>query len=174
MVWMDVTEDSVDAIIERCRGLRIGEKEYKDMVRMLMAETLSDIPSPKVVKLIEMLISAEAKQIYLNEVKNYLLVHDEDLYKRYAGMFLDNPGVFEAFGVRGKEREPVVEDGPKMFKSLRPELTSLGSKRKPKTLKKAIRRESRMSAYRKMVREKSASIEYKKKVDAMYRKARKE
>ncbi|AFN82801.1 hypothetical protein EROM_040320 [Encephalitozoon romaleae SJ-2008] len=172
---MNVTKSKIDRAIDRYKGLRIGRGEYKDMVRILTEENFTNTSRSKVMELIELFISAETKPVYLNEVKNYLFENNKALYERYASMFLKNPGVFEAFGVQGEERNPAVqEDGPIEFKSLKPKLSGIGIKRKSKALRKAIHRESKMSAHHKIMEEKSASIEYQRKIDKMYRKARKE
>ncbi|ADM11321.1 uncharacterized protein Eint_040300 [Encephalitozoon intestinalis ATCC 50506] len=171
---MSILQNDIDAIIRRYKGLQIREKEYKDIVGTLVGGTLEKAPHPKIIELIEIFVSAKTKPIYLNEVKNYLFENDKDLYRRYAGMFERNPGVFEAFGIQGEERVlPLPQDEPVVFKSLKPKLADF-AKRKSKTLRKTIRKESKMSAYHKVMKEKSASIEYQKKIDAMYRKARKE
>lgn len=172
---MNITKSKIDRTIDRYKGLRIGRKEYKDIVGILVEESFTNTSRSKVMELIELFISAETKPIYLNEVKNYLFENNRALYERYASMFLKNPGVFEAFGVQGEERSPAMEEeGPTEFKSLKPKLGEISTKRKSKSLRKAIHRESKISAHRKIMEEKSASIEYQKKIDSMYRKARKE
>ncbi|AFM98081.1 hypothetical protein EHEL_040290 [Encephalitozoon hellem ATCC 50504] len=171
---MSITISRIDRAIDRYRNLKVGEKEYKNIAGILVDEISSKASHSKVMELIELFISAEAKPMYLNEVKNYLFENDRALYERYARMFLKNPGVFEAFGVHGEKRGPIVQEkGPVVFKSLKPKLNA-STKRKSKTTRKAIQKESKISAYHKIMREKSASIEYQKKIDAMYRKVRKE
>lgn len=167
-------ESHVDAIIERHKGQRLGARECNEVVELVVDGALSSLPHAKAKEVVEMLMSAEPP-IYLNEVKDHLLANDRDMLRRYADMFVGNPGAFEAFGVRAQPREPpAAENRPKDFRGLRPRLLAPSTKRKAGGLKSAIRKESKASAQRKMMREKAASAEYRRKVDGMYKKMRRE
>lgn len=169
-----LTEGDADDIINKYRDGGIGNKEYGEIVSLFVKGIPGDVPSHKVVRMARMLLSSGTKQVYLNELKNYLFSNDKELYHEYAGAFRDNPGCFEAFGIRGDKRSVgSVNEGPKAFESLRPQLCVPRSKNKSNATKRTMNRENKKLAHRKIVQEKRNAAEYNKKMSAVLRKIQK-
>lgn len=169
-----LTEKSVDSLVEKYKHAKMKQREYESIMSSFVNGIPESIPPSKITALISTCISSACRQMYLNEVRSHLLSHNTELHQKYAACFADNPGCFEAFGVRGEARtlkQPAREK--KSFKSLQPQLHISKSRTRSVSLKKTIHRKNREAAYRKTMDEKKAAAEYKKKMSTVLARMRK-
>ncbi|KAF9764993.1 hypothetical protein NGRA_0081 [Nosema granulosis] len=109
------------------------------------------------------------KPKYLNEIKIFLREKDEELYRQYAECFITNPGVEEAFGIKGESVEKVEI---KRVKSLKPVLHSTGE-RKQDDRKKRIARRNKKEVRERYKEKEEKKKEYEKKLSKIHEKIKK-
>lgn len=153
---------TIDAVLENCRR-KVGKAECRKIAFLFVDGVPDHAPSSKIMELVESLISSGVR-MYLNEIRDYLLATNRELYERYAEMFRKNPGSFEAFGIQGDARMEEVNTKPKVFRSLRPQLHSLNTRDRQRSTKRTMGKNNKALAYTKVMKERQDSREYKKKM----------
>jgi hypothetical protein len=165
-------QEEVEHLLKRHETCKITQDEYDRIMRLFIGDI--GCPAPKLLELLRMLVAADVRQRYINEVKAFLRENDEELYQRYASCFTGNTGCMEAFGIRSEVRIPRSTDNePDHFVRMKPVLSLRRRKGSDRQLRRDLKKESRTDAHRKALREKQVSEEYKRKMDEIYARIRK-
>ncbi|KAI4293515.1 hypothetical protein PAPHI01_2789, partial [Pancytospora philotis] len=119
-------------------------------------------------------VSYATEPLYVNEIKNFLKTHSDELLGKYARAFAGLPGCSEAFGLPAQETAwPAVPYTPK---SLAPERTKreknfdLPKRRKPKNTIKKQARAAAAEKHRERAEQRSEKKERRAKFEEMVRK----
>ncbi|KHN69885.1 hypothetical protein M896_040800 [Ordospora colligata OC4] len=169
---MSINHQAIERILNMPKDAKINQKEQLEIARMFVNGVPLTIPIHKVAELARMFVSC-TKRMYLNEVKKYLQENNSELYAEYANMFCNNPGVFEAFGIKSEHRGVLVKNEAIQVTSLKPRII-LSKKSRSTACKRKIRKGTQDAALRKLVNQRNASSQYKKKINKIYKEIKKE
>ncbi|KAH9411661.1 hypothetical protein HK407_04g07690 [Ordospora pajunii] len=170
---MSMDNQAIERILNMPKNAKLGQREQLEIARMFVNGIPSAMPMHKVAELARLFVSACTKRMYLNEIRMYLHENNRELYAEYANMFYNNPGVFEAFGIKSEQRGVFATNEVIQPMSLKPHIIP-NAKSRSTACKRKMRKDTRDAALRKIVNERNASSQYKKKINKIYNEIKKE
>ena len=156
-------------ILNTLRKKGIDSKMYIQIIENF--SHFLECPSYDVLEMLTYIVSFKENPFYVNEIRNYLKIHSEQLFLEYGNRFITSPGCFEVFGIQSQNisvpsfREEVKEE---MIKT-KEYSDAKNKKKKNNSLKKASK-QAAAEKFKKNLRNRREKQKHREEIERLIRK----